>query len=104
MGDDARRDNSQLGDDQFTGERHAAGGRSTTRHQRPHVRHDHGRDDDGEHDVEPRTATVLLSAARNSSEHEQGWLRDTELLETTFQNGPCHKCAVVTARVRFSLS
>ena len=38
--------------------------------------------------VETRTATVLLTAARNSSEHEQGWLRDIRVVRTTFQNGP----------------
>ena len=62
-----------------------------TRHQRPHIRHDHGSNDDGERDVEPRTATVLLSAARNSSEHEQGWLRDTRVVRNNVSEWTRHR-------------
>ena len=62
-----------------------------TRHQRPHVRHDHGSNDDGEHDVETRTATVLLTGARNSSEHEQGWLRDTRVVRNNVSEWTRHR-------------
>ena len=41
--------------------------------------------------VETRTATVLLSAARNSSEHEQGWLRDTRVVRNNVSEWTRHR-------------
>ena len=41
--------------------------------------------------VETRTATVLLSAARNSSEHEQGWLRNTRVVRNNVSEWTRHR-------------